>query len=661
MSGIYGIFRRDGVPLSWESAPLSQENGTLTSERLGAMQRAMAYWGPDGSHLWQSGPLGLGHLALHSTPESLHDAQPISNEDGSLVLTTSARLDNREDLCASLNIPTALMARTPDSALILRAYEKWGRACLNQLLGDWAFALWDDRRQELFIARDHNGISGLYYYADPRFFAFASSIKGLLALNEVPRRLNERRLAQILVVFPDPQGNKYAQLYADILCLPPAHYLTVSADRLEVGEYWRLEDTPETHLGSDEEYVEAFLELYNEAVSCRLRSCRQVGVSLSGGLDSTSLVALAGRAAKEINQHLTAFTSVPLYDTQKTVHRSRIGDEWSLAHASVEMLENVDHQAVDAQDISPLQGIRKFLDLYGQASHAAVNFYWILALYAQAQQGGLGVLLNGQRGNATISWSGGSFPVMTKFRSGNLGAGLHALREWKSARQVSWARAVKSQVLRPLLPPIRQFRSYLPMQKKPWADYSAIHPAFARRLNLLPRVRQAEKDSASKRLRDPELEHYASYQAGRTSVGSILLETGAGYALEVRDPTIDQRVLKFCFSIPVDQFSRAGEDRWLIRRAMQGLLPPQVLSNPLRGLQAADVALRVLAHPDEMESALLRLEASPIVGGYLDMPKMRRVWRSLQKSVDANNTHQCGSILLRGILAGLFLLRFYGE
>jgi asparagine synthase (glutamine-hydrolysing) len=235
------------------------------------------------------------------------------------------------------------------------------------------------------------------------------------------------------------------------------------------------------------------------------------------------------------------------------------------------------------------------------------------------------------------------------------------MREWKSAHQVSWAKVIKTQVLRPYLPYFRYLRSCLPLQREPWADHSAIHPVFARRLKLLPRVRQAEKDSASTKLRDPELEHFASYHAGRNSIGSLLMESGAGYALEIRDPTIDQRVLKFCFSIPVDQFRTAREDRWLIRRAMQGLLPAKVLSNPLRGLQAADIAFRVLAYPDEMESTLTRLEASPMVGEYLDLPKMRRVWRSLQKSIDANNTTECGSILLRGILAGHFLLRFQGE
>ncbi len=142
---------------------------------------------------------------------------------------------------------------------------------MNYLLGDWSFALWDNRKQELFIARDRNGISGIYYYANARFIAFASSIKGLLSLSEVPRRLNEQRLAQILVIYPDPRINKNAQLYSDVLSLPPAHCLTVTEDRLEVEEYWRLEDTPKTQLGSDDEYVEAFLELYSDAVQCRLK------------------------------------------------------------------------------------------------------------------------------------------------------------------------------------------------------------------------------------------------------------------------------------------------------------------------------------------------------------------------------------------------------
>ncbi len=176
------------------------------------------------------------------------------------------------------------------------------------------------------------------------------------------------------------------------------------------------------------------------------------------------------------------------------------------------------------------------------------------------------MLLNGQHGNTTISWDGGNFPVMTTGRSDGIAAGLHEMREWKSAHQVSWIRAIKRQMVNPYLPIFRILRSHLPRQSEPWANYSAINPVFARRLNILPHVIQAQKDSALAKLDSPEREHYASFRAGRSWVGSLLQGTGAGYALEIRDPTIDQRVLEFCFSIPVDQFRGAGEDRRLIRR-----------------------------------------------------------------------------------------------
>jgi asparagine synthase (glutamine-hydrolysing) len=621
----------------------------------------MAYWGPDGSSLWQSGPLGFGHLALHNTPESVYRSQPITEIGNRLVLTASARLDNRGELGARFKIPASLMAKTPDSDLILMAYEKWEHNCAHHLLGDWSFALWDAHKQELFVMRDHNGFSGLFYFVDERFFVFASSIKGLLSLSEVPRRLNEYRLAQILVVYTEPRAGKSAQLFADIKSLPPAHYLKVSQNNFTIEEYWRLEDTPQTRLGSDEEYVEAFLERYDEAVRCRLRSSHKVGISLSGGLDSSSVLALAGKALEDSNKKMSAFTSVPLFENQKTIYQNRMGDEWSLAHAVVEKFNFVYHQAVYAEEITPLQGLKRFLDLYGQAGHAASNFFWLFAMFEKSQQQSIRVMLMGQRGNVTVSWNGGQYPAMQHFLSGNFYAGWRIIQDWKDANKISWIRTIKRQIVNPWLPYLRHFGSYLPVQGYPWSEYSAINPNFARRLNILKQVQVEKRRLTLSRLDDPEAEHYARYYGVRNSIGAVAQGCGAGYGLEIRDPTIDQRVLEFCFSIPVDQFNRVGEDRWLIRRAMQGLLPQRVLSNTKRGLQSADVAWRVAAHPDEMETTLSRLERSGVVADYLDIPKMRRVWRSIQVSINAENTSQCRNILLRGILAGLFLLRFNGD
>jgi asparagine synthase (glutamine-hydrolysing) len=158
------------------------------------MKQAMAYWGPDGSEMWSEGAIGLGHLLLYNTPESLYESLPLRDGAGTLILTAGARLDNRAELFRALNIHPNEQAKMPDSALILKAYQKWGTDCPAHLLGDWAFALWDARQQRLFMARDHYGVTGLYYYRDRRRFFFASSLKGLLALPDLPCRLNPAAL-----------------------------------------------------------------------------------------------------------------------------------------------------------------------------------------------------------------------------------------------------------------------------------------------------------------------------------------------------------------------------------------------------------------------------------------------------------------------------------
>ncbi|MCP5052922.1 MAG: asparagine synthetase B, partial [bacterium] len=177
MSGIVGIYNLHHQPVD--------------SENLKRMVTAMAAWGPHGARTWNEGAIGLGHLMLRNTPESLHESLPMKSRCERYVITSHARIDNREELLKAFDIPAPEHPRTPDSALILEAYQKWGEECVHRLLGDWAFALWDKRERKLFIARDHHGVSGLYYYHGPQFFAFSPGLSGLLALPGVPRRLNE--------------------------------------------------------------------------------------------------------------------------------------------------------------------------------------------------------------------------------------------------------------------------------------------------------------------------------------------------------------------------------------------------------------------------------------------------------------------------------------
>jgi len=641
MSAICGIFHLDGRP--------------ATKDLIGSMMSCMDYWGPDGSGVWREGPVALGHLMLHSTPESLHEKLPLKEDISDIVITAQARIDNREDLFRELAIPYPDRKNIPDSQIILRAYERWGEACPDYLLGDWAFAIWNPRQRRLFIARDHHGNTALYYYHTSHFFVFASSLKGLLALPEVPRSPNAFCIAQILLSWP---GEGASTAYKNIYRLPPAHKMAVTQERIDVTRYWFLENTPELHLGSDQEYLEAFLDIYTEAVRCRLRSVRPVGVTLSGGLDSSSVVALAARELKKKEQRLSAFSSVPLYDTTGLVGKNGFGDERPYIEATSRFAGNIDVNYTRAEEMSPLEGIECSLNLLQEPIHAASNMYWIVSLMETAKSKGIGTLLTGQEGNGTISWRGNE-NILSTNNWWQWRKIWTKLKIWRSVRQKTLTQTFKSQIIKPLVPTsLLNYFQRIRSGKEPWENYSAIKPDFAHHFRVSEQMIQSGHDPYFRPLADARKQRYRIIRPGRSIGGTLWQEFGAGFDIQVCDPTQDKRIMEFCLSIPDDQYARDGKNRLLIRQSMEGILPPKVQWNSLRGKQAADIGWRVRKNCEQIASGLDMLEKSDLAREYLDIWKMRLVIQALKNQVDTRASFQCETILLRGLMVGLFLLSF---
>lgn len=620
MSGIFGLFQRDGAPID----PADVQK----------MMAAMAHWGPDGRSHQIAGPLAFGQLLLHNTPQAYHEQLPRQTTSG-LLLTAEARLDNRAELCPQLNIPHPDRDTITDSQLIELAYDKWGEASPDQLLGDWSFAVWNPQTQRLFVARDHHGNTGLYYFQDAHRFAFASCRDALLALG-VPRRLNELYLAKVLVSWPRYPGDETIDL--DIHRLPPAHAMAITPEQTAIWQYWRLEDTPTLHLPTFDEYVAGFLEVYGAAVNGRLRSSRPVAVTLSGGLDSGSVAALAARTLHQQAERLTAYTAVPLYDTQNTVGPNRFGDETEFAQETAAFHPNIDLQLLNSDQVDPLQGLRRSLAINNEPGHAGGNFYWIADLLQTAQQQGIGTLLTGQGGNASISWTGA--PELASLRV--------------ARRKEGWKTAVKQALpffaLRALLTTRAHRQTY---------QGSAILPAFAERLQLRQRYIHdiGRNFSTIESHRSPPARRYGVIEPGSSALGSIWAEFGAAYQLEVRDPTMDKRVLMYTLSVPDHFFTGPdGQDRWLIRAAMGGLLPDSVRLNTRRGRQAADLGQRLCQIRAEVDQVLDQLAQSEATR-YLNLPNMRATWQAIQAEQNLATTQKAVTILLRGLNAGLFFLK----
>ena len=383
MSGIVGIYRLDGGPAD--------------PADLGRMSETIAHRGPDSEGTHTDGSLALGHRMLWSTPESLGEKLPREDPTCELVITADARVDNREDLFARLGLSGHQSRRISDSELILAAYRAWGERCVDRLLGDFAFAIWDKRRQSLFCARDHFGVRLFYYYLSNGLFAFASEIKGLLCLPSVPRRLNELKVAGHLASIDDDVTSTF---YTDIARLPPSHSMTVDGNGARLSSYWSLDPSREVRLSSDGEYAESFREIFTEAVRCRLRSAYPVGSMLSGGLDSTSITCVARELlAQSGGGPLSTFSAV--FDT---VARS---NERGFIEAALAQ-NGVRPYFLHADKVSPLTDFEQVLWHQDEALDAG-NLYVNWCLYRAAREQGVRVLLDGFDGDTTVSHGTGYF------------------------------------------------------------------------------------------------------------------------------------------------------------------------------------------------------------------------------------------------------------
>ena len=623
MSAVFGILNLDGRPVEIED--------------LECMQRSMAHWGPQGTRIWHQGPVGLGSLLLHSTAESQIETLPLQSQDGRTVLTAAARLDNRDELSRQFGVSAAECALLPDSTLILMAYERWGKQCPQHLLGDWVLAVWDATLQQLFLARDHFGTGGLFYYREGQSFAFASSIKGLLSLPGMPRRLNLASLggANLRTDASTP--------YQGVFKLTPAQALLITPEKTELWHYWRLQDIPDVRLGSDEAYAAAFLEIYDEAVRCRLRSHRPVGLMLSGGLDSGSIAVLAGQQLAAKGQNLLAYSALPLYAVSEAISRNRSGDESPFIESTCRVVGNIDLTYIKGESFSLVEAIKLGVEIY-DLPFVNANHIWLLELMARAKRDQVGVMLDGWGGNFTVSWTGNRERYLRDLLAGG---------QWRAfGREVrSWARLNHTPVWKDII------RQVLAPVWKEQQDRLGVGRMYLLKTDWNRTLQKQYPgrviDLEANRSLNPGLYHY--YRNGQNILSSL---QAAYFGMEARQPTMDKRLIEFCMGIPHDQFIRDGQEKMLIRRAMAGRLPEDVLWTTRRGLQSADIAQRVLAGEEEICETLLTLHASPIVNRYLSLSHAEQALRTIREQPGSQKALATAGQLTKILSTGLFLQRF---
>lgn len=608
MSGIAGIYNLNSRPV--EKTDLEQMVGVLARR------------GPDGSGIWNNGSVGLGHAMLWTTPESLHERLPVTNSVGTLAITADARIDNRDELISALSLDSRPPEEIGDTELILLAYEKWGEHCPAKLLGDFAFAIWDKCNQKIFCARDHFGVKPFYYFYQPHAnFVFGSEPKAILANRTVPSRINEPRIADYLVW--ELEGiDKISTFYEDIFRLPPAHTLTLSREGLRAQSYWELYPCNEIRYGSDEEYVEAFRDIFTEAVRCRLRSASPPASMLSGGIDSASIVGTAKKLlAGNGKGSLRTFSAVSANDPKC---------EETNSIKAVLNLNGLRSFSVQPDQLDPLAEDLKYIPRH--ADNLFQNKMIIPQLmYIAAHNQGIKVLLDGVDGDLVASNSEAYIAYLLRAgmwkKAATEASGYSHF--WSDYEPGPWRvifRNIRAAFVPETLRRIRRRLLRLKMVRDATKE-TVINADFARRVDLAERFDTMRRNTHPTRCNTLREVHCNTLNAPFITVALERYDgVAAAYSIESRHPFFDKRVVEFCLALPWEQKVYRGCSKTILRRAAARILPEEISWRAGKDHLGPEFFSSLLAHEQELLNGLFQHQLG-LISEYVNVTLLKEAYQ----------------------------------
>lgn len=594
MSGISGavVFSGDPVPPSW-SGPLTR----IFALRPEVVTTAVA------------APGGLMFRHASNWRHKVEREGPFELEGGRWMVG-EAVLKNRAILAGHLGL-TAEAGRLSDAELLSRAVDRWGEEACHRLEGMFAFALWTPGLKRLALCRDRMGEYTLFYTACADAAAFATLPTGLLGLPMVAGAVDEVRLARLVMRVP---GDHEQTLFPEIRQVPPAHVVVITPGGVDRRAYWSVDTGRRLRLPGFDDYAEALREQMRDAIAFRLPidGSGGLGATMSGGLDSTSVTALAAEMLAGEGRSITALTIVPSADEMDLSVQPYDTSEIERAKAVAAAYPNIRHVLIDGAGMPWAAGIDDFQKVAGMPAVFSGRWYAFHPMFNACASRGLGVLLGGQCGNFTISYNGTHYlrHLVRQRAYGRLLRTAVALprKPWGTAleiamtkmppRWVSWILETRARAGG--MPTRRQRRFWMPARDA-WLA--------AQGLGRSPPDNELDNPMLGG---DPAATLWAQHSGnGQIINGWLNAAIRAQYGAEYRDPTFDADLWQFCLSIPEEVTHHPRVPRRLIRTAMAGVLPDIVLQQRRRGQLAGAGVHRMAQSGDAIGYCREQMRTSP--------------------------------------------------
>ncbi|MFA6142141.1 MAG: asparagine synthase (glutamine-hydrolyzing) [Candidatus Omnitrophota bacterium] len=545
MCGIAGIVNLDRKPA---------DRGILEE-----MVKSLRHRGPDDMGVYLDGFIGLGHARLSIIDLSKVAHQPMPNEDSTLYIVHNGEIYNYVELREELARLGHIFRSRSDTEVIIHAYEEWGEDCLKHFNGMWAFAILDIKKKEIFCARDRFGVKPFYYYLDDSAFIFASEIKGLLVNSRIKREANDKAVFNYLASGYGYMDISDETFFRSVRQLKAAHYIKLSIpDKKFIQvKYWDLDPNKRALPRSESQACDKFRELFEDSVRLRLRSDVPLGISLSGGLDSSSIACIAADILK--GSPIETFSSCfedDKYDERKFINlvleRTKARPNFIFTkpeHLFGEMEEIIWHQD------EPYSTLSIFPQWY---------------VMKAARDKGVKVLLTGQGGDEILAGYHKYYfylfaDLIRSFKWPDAVREIDIYRSFKGDEDVA-GRIFK--ILFSYSTP-RTFKNLIDsIREKKTPDY--LDREFV--MNSSGKVKIERKFSG---ILNNDL-----YNALKISPLPSLLHiddrSSMAHSVETRAPFLDYRLVEYLFSLGPEYKIKNGFTKYILRESLKGILPDKV-------------------------------------------------------------------------------------
>ncbi len=586
------------------------DQAPVVPSQILAFEESLAQHGPDGRGEHSEDGLTLLYRACYITAEDALEVQPVHSRRGNRVLW-DGRLDNRDELLlamdrSSIELPT-------DAELAAAAFDYWGTDCFPRLIGDWAMTVWDRKRRRLILARDYIGIRKLYYLRTPKSLFWSTNLTTLVLRSGEEFTLCDEYFAGYFVSHPEPQLTPYAEIQA----VPPGGYVEATTERIHVRRYWSFAQLKPLLYKADADYEEDFRVHLFQSIRRRMRTSYPILMDLSGGLDSSSIVCMAYELLRrgEISAVINTISYYSLDEPGGDERPFFEAVERHIGKSGVHLQTTNGHlgtSPMPSEYFTPLPGFfNSALDGGQRLARATIGQGNRVRFAGLGGDELLGGIQNPIPQLASWLWN---LRLPTYWK--------HA-QEWSLQRKVPIWTLIGNSILA-LMPIHLRARLDSSAEVPKWlrSDFSAQYKARERKLMAVRTWRDY--------LPGPQSPDSGYLALASTLQGSVLSFTGVGHQMAL--PYYDRDLVSFLVRIPEDQLLRPRQRRSLMRRALRGLVPTDVLFRKTKWLGRREAALEIV----DAAGTLERLLPQTAVGErYIDVIRVLEDLETLRQGKEA--------------------------